>query len=437
MNRTPDQDSSDYTFLVAEQTGLKLAIKGRLVALVLVGGAMTLSRGVDRAPDFIAATLLFMALGALHFRLIGSSWDRWWVKYVFLSVDILLLSAAVAVMPPTPEAPLPQVMTFRFSIFPFYFIILGIATFSFSPGLVLWAGALGAAGWLGAFAWVVSAMEKTLDWSDIGHGMTKEDFLAVVLNENFVATGSRVQEAMIFFVVAALIAIVMRRARQTVRRQLEAEKDKASVSQMFGQFVPKAVADIMIKDQGTLAPVERHATVLFTDLAGFTSLTEERGPKAIVDILNAWFDEATEIIGKHNGVVTQFQGDAILAIFNVPLENEDHAQHAYNAAVELLETIQNKAFAGQSLAGRVGLNTGPLIAGNVGGGGRQTYTVHGDTVNLAARLEALNKDFDTSLLVSAATVALLSDHDLEKIGETSVRGLSDPVDLFTLRRSST
>ena len=143
----------------------------------------------------------------------------------------------------------------------------------------------------------------------------------------------------------------------------------------------------MIKDKGALDPIERQATVLFIDLTGFTKLTEAKGPRAIVDILNAYFDAATEIIGKHNGVVTQFQGDAILAIFNVPFEDEDHAQHAFDAATDLLDTVRNETFAGEQLAIRIGLNSGPLIAGNVGGGGRQSYTVHGDAVNLAARLE--------------------------------------------------
>ena len=155
-------------------------------------------------------------------------------------------------------------------------------------------------------------------------------------------------------------------------------------------------------------------------------------PRAIVDILNAYFDAATEIIGRHNGVVTQFQGDAILAIFNVPIEDPDHARRAFEAATEILETVGTRTFAGETLAVRIGLNSGPLIAGNVGGGGRQSYTVHGDTVNLAARLEALNKEHGTGLLVSQTTAALLPDDALRRIGETEVRGLSEPVGVYTL-----
>ena len=426
------QTDIDTTFSAAEQAGLKLAIKGRIIALCLIGLWLVASRGPERAANFILAVLIFAALGIIHHLVIGSALDRRWVKYVFLSIDILLLSSAVAIVPPTPEVQLAQVFMFKFNIFPFYFIILGVAAFSFSPGLVLWSGLLGAGGWMGAFAWVVSGMENRLEWTDIPDNPTKEQYLGVFLSEEFASAGSRIQESVIYMVVAILIAIVMHRARQTVRRQLEAERDMTAVSQMFGRFVPKAVADSMIKDKGALDPIERQATVLFIDLTGFTKLTEAKGPRAIVDILNAYFDAATEIIGKHNGVVTQFQGDAILAIFNVPFEDEDHAQHAFDAATDLLDTVRNETFAGEQLAIRIGLNSGPLIAGNVGGGGRQSYTVHGDAVNLAARLENLNKDHGTSLLVSQSTAEMLKNGRLRKIGETEIRRLSEPIGLYTL-----
>lgn len=427
-----EQTDIDTTFDAAEQAGLKLAIKGRIIALFLIGLWLVLSRGPDRALDFILAVSVFALLGVVHYMVIGSKIDRRWVKYAFISIDILLLSIAVAIAPPTPQAPLPQIFMFKFGIFPLYFIILGISAFSFSPGLVLWSGFLGAGGWMGAFTWVVSKMEAPLEWADMPANLTKEQFLGYFSSPDFAGTNNRIQEAIVYILVATLIAIVMHRARQTVRRQLEAERDMNTVSQMFGRFVPKAVADSMIKDKGALDPVERQATVLFADLAGFTNLTEAKGPRAIVDILNAYFGTATEIIGKHNGVVTQFQGDAILAIFNVPFEDEKHAQHALNAAKELLDAVRTETFSGERLAIRIGIDSGPLIAGNVGGGGRQNYTVHGDAVNLAARLENLNKEHGTSLLVSQSTAELLTDSNLRKIGETEIRGLTKPIDLYAL-----
>lgn len=422
----------DQTLYAAEQAGLKLAIKGRLVALLLVGLWLVPTRGAERASDIIIALLVLAALGIAHYVVVGSAWDRKWVKYVFLSIDVLLLSAAMAVLPPEPGIDLPQIFMFRFDVFLYYFVILAVAAFSFSPGLVLWSGLLGAGGWLAAFAWVRAGMAAPLEWTDAVRSGSAQEFIGIILNENFAASGSRMQEALILTVVAALIAVVMHRARQTLRRQLEAERDMATVSQLFGRYVPETVARSMIEDKGVLDPVERQATVLFIDIAGFTSLTESKGARATVEILNTYFDAATEIISKHHGVVTQFQGDGVLAVFNVPVEKEAHVQCAFNAAVEILAMVRDSRFAGERFAIRIGLNTGPVFAGNVGGGGRQSYTVYGDTVNLAARLEALNKQYGTSLLMSQSAAADLPQAGLKKIGEVDIKGFSAPVGVHTL-----
>lgn len=432
MSDNTQMEESERLFYAAEQAGLKLAIKGRIVTVVFVTTLMATTRGLDRAPDFILGGLLFIALGLLHFRIIGSSLDRSWVKYVFITIDIILLSAAVALLPATPETQVPQVMIFRFQVFPFYFLILAVAAFSFSPGLVLWSGMVGAAGWMAAYLYIWSGMERVLEWGDIPINPTPEQFLAIFLDADFAATGTRLQEAFVFVVVAALITIVMQRARGVVRRQLEAERGVASISQLFGRFVPKTVADSMIQHEGALDPVEREVTVLMADVAGFTALTEKKGAQAIVDTFNEYFEAASEVIGAHNGVVTQFIGDAVLATFNVPALDPEHRQHGVNAAVDLLERVQSTTFAGEKLEIRVGVSTGHVIAGNVGGGGRVAYTVYGEAVNLAARLEALNKEYGTSILVSGKTAEGVKAGNLKQVGQVDVRGISKPVDVYTL-----
>ena len=432
MSEDTQRTESDQMFYAAEQAGLKLAIKGRIVTVVIVTILMVATRGAERAPDFVLAGILFIALGLLHFRIIGSTLDRPWVKYVFITIDIALLSAAVALLPATPETQVPQVMIFRFQVFPFYFLILAVAAFSFSPGLVLWSGIAGAAGWIAAYLYIWSGMDRVLEWRDIPEDPTPEEFLAVFLDADFAASGTRLQEALVFVVVAALITIVMQRARGVVRRQLEAERGVASISQLFGRFVPKTVADSMIEHEGALDPVEREATVLMADVAGFTALTERKGAQAIVDTFNEYFETASEVIGAHNGVVTQFIGDAVLATFNVPALDPQHRQHGINAAIELLKRVQIMTFAGEQLEIRVGVSTGYVIAGNVGGGGRVAYTVYGEAVNLAARLEALNKEHGTTVLISGKTAEGSNSENLKRVGQIEVRGISEPVDVYTV-----
>ncbi|MEM8795523.1 MAG: adenylate/guanylate cyclase domain-containing protein [Pseudomonadota bacterium] len=432
MSDTTKAANSDHLFTEAERAGLKLAIKGRIVAVVLITALLALSRGADRAPEFLLAGSVFIALGLLHYRIIGTSYDRFWVKYAFVTLDVAMLSAAVAFLPAEPGLSLPDIMIFRFQIFPYFYLILAIAAFSFSPGLVIWAGVSGAIGWLAAFFYIRSGMDQTLDWGDIPDNATPAEFLGVFLDPEFVATGTRLQEAAIFIVVAVLIAIVMQRARGVVRRQLEAERGIASISRLFGRFVPGAIADSMIEQEGKLDPVAREATVLIADVAGFTSLTETKGARAIVDIFNDYFDASSEVVSAHNGVVTQFIGDAVFATFNVPVEDQDHRQNGINAAIDLLKLVQSKTFSGEKLQIRVGVSTGPVVAGNIGGGGRATYTVYGEAVNLAARLEALNKEQETSVLICENTARDLNHNNIKEVGDLSVRGFSKPMKVYTL-----
>lgn len=427
------KDHLARTFLEAERAGLRIAIKGRLVALALLGVFLVLSRlaNPEHALQLGLGIAGFAALGLLHYPLIGSRFDRPWLKYAFITLDIAILSLLMATQPIFDTIDVPQAMSFRNTIFPFYFVILGVAAFSFSPGLVLWSGIMVVLGWLGAFAWAIRDMPVRYDWSDIGTTPTTEHFLATFLNPNFVGTGSRIQESIAYLVVAALIAAVMWRARRTVRRQLELDEEQRALTDVFGRYVPKAIANALISDRGLLEPVEGTATVLFIDVAGFTKMTEASGPRRVVGVLNEFFDQATETINRYDGVVTQFIGDAIMATFNLPAEDPDHAAKAVCAALDIVDLAANRSFAGQRLAVRAGIATGPVIAGSVGGGGRQSYSLYGDTVNLSARLEALNKEHGTRVLIDAATVARLGDVSLQEIGRVEVRGFSEPAAVFT------
>ncbi|MCG8494153.1 MAG: adenylate/guanylate cyclase domain-containing protein [Sneathiellales bacterium] len=422
----------DETFLEAEQAGLRLAIKGRLIALLFIGSFMVLTRlgNLALAFDLLVAVIGFSLLGVLHYRLIGSRYDRPWTKYVFVTIDFAILSYLIATQPIFDTVDVPQVIMFRNTVFPFYFVVLGMAAFGLSQWLVLWAGFAGVVGWYGAFLFAIKDMPIRFQWTDIGSTPTTEKFVSIFLSPNFVGYGSRVQESLLFLVTALLISVVIWRARQTVYRQLELDDERQTISEVFAQYVPKKIADSLIADRGLLEPVEREATVLFLDIAGFTALTERSGARQTVAILNDFFEQATTVITSHQGVVTQFIGDAVMATFNIPVEDEDHRENAIKAATEILALTETAAFAGEKLSARIGLCTGPVVGGSVGGGGRQTYTVYGNTVNLASRLEALNKSHGTTLLVAETTVPKNCHVDFTHAGKIEVRGFSEPVSVY-------
>ena len=221
-------------------------------------------------------------------------------------------------------------------------------------------------------------------------------------------------------------------ANRSFNRMVTGLKEGVLVRETLGRFVPADVARTLLSEGGELSPRQCEATVLFCDLEGFTALTETLGPDGIVELLNAYFEAMVEILERHRGVVTQFQGDAILATFNVPVPDPDHAANALRAASEMQDATRHREFAGQRLANRIGINTGRVVAGAVGAKGRLSYTVHGDAVNLAARLEALNKELGTRILISEATVAQVAGFELRPVGEVRIRGQTGRVAVYAL-----
>ena len=209
-------------------------------------------------------------------------------------------------------------------------------------------------------------------------------------------------------------------------------RERQLIRETLGRFVPEEVASSLLAGGGDIEPTQTEATVLFCDIESFTQLTESLGPIRIVEVLNAYFSAMVNVLEDYGGVVTQFQGDAILATFNVPIINPQHANNAVAAAAEMLARVSNNLFARQKLNMRIGINTGTVVAGAIGAEGRLNYTVHGDAVNLAARLESMNKQHGTRLMVSANTVKLADRFSFTELTKTAVRGQSQSITLYTL-----
>ncbi len=209
-------------------------------------------------------------------------------------------------------------------------------------------------------------------------------------------------------------------------------RERTLIRQTLGQFVPEEVARSLLSDGGSLKTENAIATLLYSDIEGFTQLTETEGSTRVVAILNAYFSDMVAILERHLGVVTQFHGDAILATFNVPIDNPDHARSAILAASEMLSSIASRTYADHRLRIRIGIDTGPVVAGAVGAAGRLSYTVYGNSVNLAARLEMLNKEFGTRLLISENTANLAGDIiPLRPVGDVQIRGQARTIKAFT------
>jgi len=270
-----------------------------------------------------------------------------------------------------------------------------------------------------------------VSWGDLPAGPDRAAYLSVFLDPDFIGTGNRIEESMALLLVSAILALAVRRARALVRARAAAERQRARVQAVFGQYVPAEVAETILADDGALTPRSRPASVLFCDIEGFTAMAERRAPADVIALLNGFFDRGTAIVSGRGGVVVSFVGDAIVAVFNAPLDTPDHAAQAIRAGAALIAETEARTFGGERLRLRVGVATGPVAAGSVGGATRQTWTVYGDTVNLAQRLEALNKRFGTRILVCEATMRAAGPaFGFGEVDTVAVRGRTAPTRVF-------
>ena len=230
----------------------------------------------------------------------------------------------------------------------------------------------------------------------------------------------------------------------------QAHQQREQLMKLFSSYVDPAVAKTIWKrrDELSLAGEERIATVMFTDIRGFTALSAHQPPAVVLGWLNRYLEAMDEVIREHGGFLNKFIGDGLMIIFGLPLSQgpREDAHRALDASVAMLARVDllNRQRLNVDQPGHpgvpllrigIGIHTGRLMAGSIGSPSRQEYSVIGETVNLASRLESLNKPFHTEILMSAATKELVDDvyPGIESLGPAKVAGLEEPVPVYTLR----
>jgi adenylate cyclase len=217
-----------------------------------------------------------------------------------------------------------------------------------------------------------------------------------------------------------------------------AERDR--VRDLLGKVVSHEVAEELMKKGVVLGGEEREVTILFSDIRNFTPLSERMAPSEVLGILNAYLTRMSDIVERNGGVVDKYVGDAVMAIFGAPLVHEDDADRALHTAIEMVQALDelNREFRAQGrpeLRIGVGVNTAVVVAGNMGSQRRLNYSVIGDGVNVAARLESLTKDqqYTAKIIVSDATLKKAKDRfETRFLGDVAVKGKSETTAIYAL-----
>jgi adenylate cyclase len=257
-------------------------------------------------------------------------------------------------------------------------------------------------------------------------------FLSVVIN--YVIW----QEANIVLPIASVITLILILLLVNMSYGFFFERRiKGQITDLFGQYVPPELVDEMSDDPTayTRDAEEREMTVLFSDVRGFTTLSEGLTPKELSSLMNEFLSELTRVIHDHRGTIDKYMGDAIMAFWGAPVKDEDHANHALMAGLAMIERMYalQDVFEERGwprLAIGVGLNTGNMSVGNMGSRFRTAYTVIGDEVNLGSRLEGLTKQYGVELIVGENTKKVLPDYVFRELDLVRVKGKHKPIGIY-------
>jgi adenylate cyclase len=240
--------------------------------------------------------------------------------------------------------------------------------------------------------------------------------------------------------IAPQVALLACFAIPAIERAVEEETARRRLHHIFEQFIaPEMVDELLARGVEGFHGQRATLTILFADMRGFTSLSEKLAPDALVRLLNEYLAVMTEVIFRQRGTIDKFQGDAILAFWGAPAPDAAHARHAVRAALEMQDALEHLHARSsdetlRALKMGIGINTGEVFVGLIGSARRVNYTVIGDAVNLAARIQDQTKEFGVPILMSETTFQNLGDEfDAEFVGTRTVKGKTVPVNLYHVR----
>ena len=206
--------------------------------------------------------------------------------------------------------------------------------------------------------------------------------------------------------------------------------EREALHSALGTYVDPVVADRLLSEGEVLEGEEVDATIMFVDIVGFTARSEAMQPRAVVDDLNAFFQLILPVVNAHGGHTNKLLGDGFMAVFGAPIVMDDHADRALTAALEIQERMRQRY--GTGLRVGVGLNSGPVVVGTTGGGSKLDFTVIGDAVNVASRIEAMTRSTGDDILLTETTrAALRTEVALAHRGSSPVRGRAEPVSFYS------
>lgn len=418
--------------------GQRIAAWARTIALAATAVLIAFQNASWSMLYFHGLLLVFVALGwaQLRFATVGRSR----IELLLILADLVLMAVALTV--PNPFAPerFPTAMIFRFETFPYFFIILALATLAYSWRTIITMGSAV------VLIWLVSVLGVALFGSTdpqlgarIAAAFADLPNLRGIVDPNSVVWSIRAQEMLIFFLVAAILALRGQRSNALLIRQANVAAERANLSRYF----PPSMVDELAAARSDVGAVRsQDVAVLFADIVGFTKLAERETPETVMLLLRRCHAVIEQAIFSNGGTLDKYLGDGVMATFGTPRISPADCANALAAARDIVQGIATAnaelaAVGLPTLSISVGVHFGPAILGNIGSERRLEFATLGDTVNVASRLEAATRTLGCRIVASDAVVSRVGEGTgggviggFRRVPALSLRGREAPIDVW-------
>ena len=422
-----------------KREGLRLAVKARTIALVIIG--LFLIYLVQDLSVLYYELLIaaFMLNGWAQLRVGKVEKSKMELSLLFL--DLALMTVIILVPNPFSHEQWSVAMQYKYAGFPYFYIFLAGATLAYSWRTVIavftWTCGL----WGAGYAWAVFQDDKFPELTaKIQDTLIGYPEMLLFLDPHHIAIESRVQELLIFGIVAGILALNSWRSKRLLVRQSDIARQRANLAR---HFAPNIVDHLAGRDQPLGDVRSQPVVVMFVDIVGFTKMAEQVSPERVVSILREFHSRMETSVFEHGGTLDKFLGDGLMVTFGTPESSDEDAKNAIRCSFAMQKSMDEwndaRVTQGeQAIRLSVGLHYGIVILGDIGSERRLEYAVLGDVVNVSSRLENLTRKLGVSIVMSDEVVEAAGGEKvaqkmgLKSHGEQHLRGREEPVNVWAL-----
>lgn len=432
-------------FREAERRGLMLAsfVRAAIIFGLMIFFAATWDASSPGYSFLVFSPLGLAFIGLAQYLLLRARKSPDWAKYAFAALDCVYLTLMLGFRNSFSSDLPTATITIKEGGVLFYFAFLVHGAFTYSPRFVLWTGFCITLGWLALLWMAISEAGTTLDLASPAIGPAT-DMWQRYGSPYYLPAMKIVYDFAVLLFLALGLAAAVARSRRLVLDAAQAERSRANLARHFS---PRMVDWATRLDRASFAPVRQDSAILFADIRGFTAMSEVQSPEQTVALLRRFHARMQDRLFAMNGSLDRIMGDGFLATFGVPEQGQSDANIASAAALCALEMLasvgelnaQLQAEGQKPIQIGIGLHYGPVMFGDIGSARMATFTVVGDTVNVASRLQGLTRGFGAPVAISAAFVARLRQEGggalverLRPLGVHALRGRHGEIEVFTL-----